>query len=142
MDNLDKIKYKDHPAPGVITKIDLVAGTKADITEKNAGLWAEKEAWLKIPGNEIEPVFTDDEQLIKDEEDSDNAKNLMVSERNAKILEADKWELPTVMQRFNLTTQQILEYKQVLLDITITHTTIEQFLNPEWPEKLIAQELL
>lgn len=68
MDNLDKIKYKDHPAPGWITKIDLVSGTKTDFTETNMpGLWEEKEEWLKIPGNEIEPVLTEDEIIAKSE---------------------------------------------------------------------------
>lgn len=68
MDDLDKIKYKEHAALNWFVKIDLVAGTKTDFTEKNSpGLYTEMQAWLKIPGNEIEPVLTDEEKVAQSE---------------------------------------------------------------------------
>lgn len=62
--------------------------------------------------------------------------------RNLLIREADKWELPTVLQRFNITVEQVLQYKLDLIAMDTTHTTTEQLENPQWPVKLITQELL
>jgi hypothetical protein len=64
------------------------------------------------------------------------------NERDKRIKEADKWELPTILKRYNITIEQVETYKQVLCDMPDTHTTTEQLENPDWPEKLIQEELL
>jgi hypothetical protein len=63
-----------------------------------------------------------------------------INERNARILEADKWELPSVQKRYNITQEQVENYKQFLLDMDTTLTiesTVEELENPPWPPKLI-----
>lgn len=71
-----------------------------------------------------------------------DVKESLRSERNKRFREADKWELSTAMDRFSLTVQQISDYNQALCDIPQTHTTFEDLQNPQWPEKLIEQELV
>lgn len=65
-----------------------------------------------------------------------------IKEKNRRILESDKLELPSIQKRYNITQDQVEEYKHKLWIMKDTHTTIEQLENPEWPEKLIKVKLL
>ena len=66
----------------------------------------------------------------------------LIKERNKRIVEADKWEMPSIQKRFNITQEQVEEYKQTLRDMPSTHTTTARLEAPDWPSELIDEELL
>ena len=69
---LNKIKYKES-VQGWYFKIDIETGQKTEFKQKNFGLYNEMQEWLTIPGNEIEPQFTAEEQAAKDQAETDAA---------------------------------------------------------------------
>lgn len=91
---------------------------------------------MNQPGNTIEEQFTTEELAQKEIDGLSNAKDSFNSLVKTRLLEADKWELPSVLILIDKTIEEVINYKQLLRDMSKTHTTLEQYLNPELPAKL------
>ncbi len=96
MNSLDKIKFRE-AGNGQFIKIFLddignELSRTATFSETNkpktmgAGLWNEMQEWLKISGNEIEPQFTTEEQVVKDNEAAAEAAVAWIGEREAEYI--------------------------------------------------------
>jgi hypothetical protein len=99
--------------------------------------WQKYQEWL-AKGNKPDPVETTDEKKLR-------LFSEFIVERNKRIVEADKWELPFIQKRYNITQEQVEKYKQYLLDMNNTLTlnsTISDLENPKWQDKLIIKVLL
>lgn len=117
-------------------------GDKFDFTKKNKpGFYAAMMKWID-EGNAIESEYTTEELAQKEIDDLSSAKNSFNLSVKTRLLESDKWELPSVLILIGKTIEEVIGYKQLLRDMSKTHTTLEQYLNPGWPEKLTTKEML
>lgn len=143
------MKYQQGPTPDIFYQIDGDSKQSFSVNSKpmTSGYFMNlnRIEWEKT--NELLPFKTPEtpeEKEIREQKELEQLKENLKIERNKRIVEADKWELPTVLQRYGqgITIDNILQYKLALIEMTETHTTREQLENPDWPQKLITQDLL
>lgn len=138
------IKYKEAGNGEFVTifldESEKEASRTPSWNKKNKpGYYKEMMAWVEA-GNTIEPQFTVAELAEKENKEKTNAYDYFISQRNERLIEADKWELQSIQKRYNITQEQVEEYKQFLCDMPNTLTvesSLEELKNPDWPTKLI-----
>lgn len=146
MDNLKSIKFK-HDVSGWYSKVDLKTGDRTVFKNGNgsgSGLYLEMMAWV-ADGNEVEQQYTDDELTEKEAQEKVNLYNSFLAERKTRLIESDKWELPSILILIDKTIENVISYKQHLRDMTETLTIdsdVSIIESPPWPEKLTDKELL
>ncbi len=147
MDNLDKIKFKEAEAPGWYYKIDIETGNKisfADGRGSGAGLYKEMENWVDA-GGKIDPKYTSEELTEKEAREKVNLHNSFMDERKRRLIEADKWELSSILILIDKTIEEVIEYKELLRgmnEILTIDSDISMLESPPWPEKLTDKEFL
>ncbi len=84
------MKYKLTEIEDWIVQIDSEGNVSPSFTNKGEigkQMWAEYQTWLS-EGNTVEPLYTTEEQKVKDAEDAEIAKNAWIGQRQAAYLEA------------------------------------------------------